>query len=221
MVHRKSAPKGPRPRKPGPTGVQLGEQAARAMVMAGAALLFSNRGVRAVSVEDILAQAGISRRTFYRLYKSKEDVVEALYRFGTDRLLAACRDAVTQESDPLRQIERFIDAHLLNVAELGRLVFVLGGEAQRGESSAYARRMEVHSALVELLKPLAPDVDPLLARALILALEGAARIMLEESDEGRAVTKAGLERVRRVMMRMATAAAAGTGPGVAPLPRLK
>jgi len=97
----------------------------------------------------------------------------------------------------------------------------VGGEAQRQESSLHARRMEVHAQLVTLLQPVAPDIDPLLARALILALEGAARIMLEESDEGRAVTQAGIERVRRVMMRMATAAVAGTGPGVAPLPPLK
>ena len=221
MVRGKSAPKAPWLRKPGPTGVQLGEQAARGMVMAGAALLFANRGVRAVSVEDILSHSGISRRTFYRLYKSKEDVVEALYRFGTDRLLAACRDAVAQETEPVRQIERFIDAHLRNVAELGRLVFVLGGEAQRQESTLHARRMEVHAQLVTLLEPVTRDVDPLLARALILALEGAARIMLEESNEGRTVTKAGIERVRRVMMRMATAAVAGSGPGVAPLPPLK
>ena len=217
MVQRKSTPR-PRVRKPGPSGVQIGEQAARGMVMAGAAMLFAGRGVRAVSVEDILAHAGISRRTFYRLYKSKEDVVEALYRFGTERLLVACREAVAQERDPLRQIERFIDAHLRNVAELGRLVFVLGGEAQRGESTLYARRIEVHAALVELLKPVAPNVEPLLAQSLILALEGAVRIMLEQSDEGRQVTKAGLDRVRRVMMRIATAAFAGTGPGVAPLP---
>ena len=221
MVQGKSAPKRPRLRKPGPTGVQLGEQAARGMVMAGAAMLFANRGVRAVSVEDILAHAGISRRTFYRLYKSKEDVVEALYRFGTERLLVGCREAVAQETDPVRQIERFIDAHLRNVSELGRLVFVLGGEAQRGESQLHTRRMEVHAALVELLQPAAPDVDPLMARSLILALEGAVRIMLEESDEGRQVTKAGIERVRRVMMRIATAAIAGTGAGVAPLPPAK
>jgi AcrR family transcriptional regulator len=221
MVQGKSTAKRTRLRKPGPSGVQLGEQAARGMVMAGAALLFANRGVRAVSVEDILAHAGISRRTFYRLYKSKEDVVEALYRFGTDRLLEGCRAAVAHEREPVRQIERFIDAHLRNVSELGRLVFVLGGEAQRGESSLHARRMEVHAELVKLLEPISPNVDPLLARSLILALEGVVRIMLEESDEGRKVTPAGIERVRRVMMRIATAAVAGTGPGVAPLPPLK
>ena len=81
MIQRKSTPKRQRLRKPGPSGVQLGEQAARGMVMAGAALLCANRGVRAVSVEDILAHAGISRRTFYRLYKSKEDVVVGLNTF--------------------------------------------------------------------------------------------------------------------------------------------
>ena len=126
--------------------------------------------------------------------------------------------------DPLKQIQGCIDAHLRNARELGRLVFVLGGEAQRHESSLHARRMEVHDAIVALLQKglkRAGSVDPLIARALLLALEGVTRIVLAEGDEGRNVTEAGIERARRVMARLATATLAGEGPGVEPLPEWK
>jgi AcrR family transcriptional regulator len=174
-------------------------------------------------VAEILAAAGVSRRTFYRLYQSKEDVMDALYRTGTEALLEGCRVAVREELDPLRRVERCIDVHLRNARELGRLVWVLGGEAQHHESSLHTRRMEVHAAIAGLLgtasrAPAAAHVDPLLYRALILALEGAARIMLEEGDEGRRVTATGVARARRVMLRIATATLAGAGRGVAPLP---
>jgi AcrR family transcriptional regulator len=200
--------------------VQLGEASARAMFLRAAAVVFAERGVRAASVAQILAAAGISRRTFYRLYQSKEDVMDALYRTGTEGLLEECRIAVRAERDPLRRVARCIDVHLRNARHLGRLVWVLGGEAQHHESSLHARRLEVHAALASLLAATseAPPADPLLYRGLILALEGVTRIMLEEGNEGRNVTAASLERTRRVMLRIATATLAGKGSGVAPLP---
>lgn len=206
-----------------PSGVQLGEDSARALVLRGAAAVFADMGLRAASVEDLLRAAGISRRTFYRLYDSKEAVAEALYRLGTEGLLDACRYAVSRDPDPMRQLLGCIDAHLKNAHDVGRLVFVLGGEAQRLESSLHPRRMAVHDQLVEMLHEgvilkTGRRVDPLLLRALLLALEGVVRIILEDGDEGRRVTDASIERARRVMARMATATLAGEGAGVAPMP---
>jgi hypothetical protein len=98
------------------------------------------------------------------------------------------------------------------------MVFVLGGEASRQESVLHPARMEAHRKIVEILSAKMPPADPLLTRGLLLALEGVVRMMLEECDEGRKVTPAAVERVRRVMMRMATATIAGEGPQVAPIP---
>ena len=146
--------------------------------------------------------------------------MDALYRIGTEALLEGCRIAVREERDPLRSVERCIDVHLRTACDLGRLVWVLGGEAQHHESSLHTRRIEVHAAIAALLETSSEaHVDPLLYRALLLALEGATRIMLEEGDEGRRVTAAGIARARRVMLRMATATLAGTGPGVTALPK--
>jgi hypothetical protein len=63
-------------------------------------------------------------------------------------------------------------------------------------------------------------LDPLLLRGLILALEAVTRIVLTEGDEGRRVTQASIDRARRVMVRLATAALAGGGSEVGPLPTL-
>ena len=193
------------------------------MVLQGAAKVFAASGVRLASVEDILEAARISRRTFYRVYSSKEDALLALYRIGTERLLDACRLALEQESDPLRQAERCIDAHLHTAREQSRLVFVLGGEAQRHESLLHARRVEVHEALAAMMASrakasLSQPPDTLMFRALLLALEGVTRLVLQEGDEGRRVADESFARARAVMLRIATAAIAGGGAGVAPLP---
>lgn len=205
----------------GSTGVQLGEQTVRAMVMSGGAMVFAERGVRAASVEDILLAAKVSRRTFYRIFDGKEAVMMALYLVGTEALLGGCRLAIAEEPDPLRQLARCIDVHLTNALGLGRLVFVLGGEAQRHDSTLYARRNEVHRELAALLGATAAfkRVDPWLVRGVILALEGITRLMLDECDGGRAVTDEAVARARRSMQRVATASLAGEGVGVAKLPR--
>lgn len=206
---------------PGTPGVQLGENAVRTMVLQGGATVFAEHGVRAASVEDILKAARISRRTFYRFYDGKEDVLMELYRLGTEGLLESCRLSLAEETDPLRQIERCIDAHLSSARGMGRLIFVLGGEAQRHESALHARRMQVHEELASLLSrtPANRRIDPLLFRAVILALEGVTRMVLAEGDEGRNVSEVAIKRARRTMMRIATAALAGDGPGVSRLPR--
>jgi AcrR family transcriptional regulator len=212
----------PRKRTRG-SGVQLGEEVVRTMVLQGASKVFAAQGVRATGVQDILKAARISRRTFYRVYGSKEDVLLELYRLGTELLLANCRLALEQESDPLRQIERCVDAHLATAREQPRLVFVLGGEAHRQESLLHARRIEVHEALASMMVAHARVSLPrppsrLLFRALLFAHEGVTRLVLEEGDEGRNVTAEAFERARAVMLRISTAAMAGEGIGVASMP---
>jgi AcrR family transcriptional regulator len=203
------------------SGVQLGSDVARNMIMLGATRVFATRGYRATSVEDLLEAGQVSRRTFYRFFKSKDDVALAMYRMGTASLVEDCRRAIGQEADLLAQLERCIDIHLRNARDMGRLVFVLGGEAQSLESPLYPRRMEVHDLLVELLdkaQPATARLDPLLLRALVLGMEAITRRVLEDGDEGRRVSKASIVRAREVTMRIMTATVAGTGERVTPLP---
>jgi AcrR family transcriptional regulator len=213
----------PAPKKPRPPGIQLGEEAGRAAILAGATRTFARRGLRGASVEHILEAANVSRRTFYRHFASKEDVAMELYRVGTTLLLDSCAAALRDEADPLRQLERCVDAHLATTRGFARLVYVLGGEAQRSESLLHARRLEVHAELERLLdeslrKHLRKRVEPLLLRALILALESVPRLLMEEADEGRHVGDEGVARARRVMMRVVSAVLEGHGPRVTALP---
>jgi AcrR family transcriptional regulator len=202
------------------TGVQLGGDVARNMIMFGATRVIAAKGFRATSVEDLLEASQVSRRTFYRFFKSKDDVALAMYTLGTSSLIEGCRRAILQDADLLTQLERFVDLHLSNARTVGRLIFVLGGEAHRVESPLHARRMEVHEAIVDMIleHPAAEAVDPLLVQTLMFAIEAIVRAVLQEGDEGRRVAPASIERARRVMMRIVSATVEGTGPRVAPMP---
>ena len=191
------------------------------MIVAGAARVFATKGFRATSVEDLLEAAKVSRRTFYRLFESKEDVALALYNFGTKNLIENWKRAIASSDNPLEQFARCIDLHLKNAASVGRLVFVLGGEASRQESPLHTRRMEVHDQLVEILRAAHPDtarLDPLLVRTTIFALEAITRQVLTDGDEGRKVSPESVDRARKVMTRLVSGGFAGSGEGVTPLP---
>ena len=203
--------------------MQLGSDVARNMIMFGATRVFATKGFRGVSVEDLLEAGQVSRRTFYRFFKSKEDVALALYTLGTSSLLEACRRATASERDLLGKLEQCIDIYLTNARTSGRLVYVLGGEAQSLESPLHARRMELIDFLVGLFDEQGDGnkkLDPLFVRAIVFALEQVIRMLLEQGDEGRRVTPESVARARAVMMRVATGAVAGTGARVAPLPLL-
>ncbi len=205
-------------RKP---GVQLGEDVARNMIIAAGARVFAQKGIRETSVEDLLEAANVSRRTFYRLFESKEDVALALYVFGTNQLIEGCKRAIAATTEPLEQFLRCVDVHLSNASFMGRLIFVLGGEATRQESPLHARRMATHDVLVDLLRAAHPEtakLDPMLVRTTLFALEAVVRLVLIEGDDGRSVTPAMIARARRVIARVVTAGFAGEGPGVTPLP---
>lgn len=202
------------------TGVQLGEQMVRGMVMMAGAKVFAQHGYRAASVEDLLASANISRRTFYKAFSSKDDVGLALYKFGTDNLLRASQVALSDDADLLTKITRCIDLHLGNTGTMGRLVYVLGGEASHQDSPMFTARMAVHDQFVEMLLAAGGmRVDPLFVRTMASSARMSVRSVLIMSDEGRKVTAENIARARAVMVRITSGAIAGDGPLVAPMPQ--
>lgn len=55
----------------------------RARIIAAASRLFYGRGIRSVSVDDVAAQAGVTKRTLYYHFRSKDDLIAA-YLAGRD-----------------------------------------------------------------------------------------------------------------------------------------
>lgn len=81
----------PRPRN--------GDDTARRLAVVDEALrLFAEKGYEATSVDEIAEAAGISRRTFFRQFRSKEDVIFADHE---TQLAAAAEYLARAQGDPL------------------------------------------------------------------------------------------------------------------------
>src|SRR4249920_545594 len=72
---------------------ELKSDPVRTRILRGAARVFGERGYGASSVEAILEAAQVSRRTFYRTFRSKEDVLRTLFDNSVQMLVRAVRDA--------------------------------------------------------------------------------------------------------------------------------
>lgn len=180
----------------------------RTTIMTAATRVFARDGIGPARVEDILLEAKLARRTFYRHFASKEAVLAALYELWTGDLLRAI-EASKRADDPLAGVRAGIDLFLgffTGRAQLGvvtkrggvaRAVRELVELAMRSDSLLAAHRRHVRGKLVALLDESARAIDgkrrdPFVFYGLLGALEGIALELDGASD-------AEVERARRVL----------------------
>jgi AcrR family transcriptional regulator len=97
----------------------MSKQAARDRLAEAAFALFDERGYEQTTVDDITERAGLGRTTFFRHYRSKEDVIFPDH----DRLLAVIRDrlATSSHSTALAAVSDAVRLALLHYLDEGDL----------------------------------------------------------------------------------------------------
>jgi len=168
-------------------------------IVGAAATVFARLGFAATRVEDILAAAGIARRTFYKSFSSKEDVLAAVYELAIQELLGAMTAAAGRARDPFDVIRKGLDVYLDYHAVNARLVRVLVEQAIRSDSPIFPARKRFRAELVRLLDDAVraktgKTHDPLLYAALLSALEGLSLELLAGST-----TEIEVARAKKVM----------------------
>jgi len=110
------------------------------------------------SVHDILRETGYSTRTFYRHFRSKDELLVAMYRVDCDRVTDTLVAAVASAPTPLAALEAWIDQNLAVVFDARRLrhaAVLSSPEAMTAEGydEAQAAGQLAHRApLVEVLR---------------------------------------------------------------------
>ncbi len=158
-------------------GQSGGTKETRARILAGGQAALGTRGIQTTTVEDILQEAGVSRRTFYQYFQSKEGLLQALYEDAMDRLLLAVQEAATDVDDGAGKIRAAIQAYLDFQLAGGALLIQMQAEAIRSDSLVAQKREETLDALVQIVgqnvqSVLQQDLDPLVYRALLIGIEG-------------------------------------------------
>jgi AcrR family transcriptional regulator len=163
---------------------------ARLEVSRHACALFWERGVSATSGDDIAAAAGLSTRTIWRYFRTKESCVEPVLSLSAQRFIAQAR-RWPAELSLAEHMEADMVAHPLTDAELADEVSALRIATMSGEEPALRTAyLMVHDEMERLFVPVVaqrlglPEGD-LTARLCAAAVVGAFRVI--DEDVGRRV----------------------------------
>jgi len=82
---------------------------------------------------DILSEAGVSTRAFYRHFATRDALLLALYRRDADRVGRRLRDSTDAVADPVKALEAWVDGvlDLFHEPRRARRVAILGSPAIR------------------------------------------------------------------------------------------
>ena len=130
-------------------------------ILAAARRLMLNRGVEAVTVEEIAAAAGVAKGTVYLYFQSKEDLVQALISQVGENMLADIEDIVRGPGSPPEKIQRLASLILAYLMRERALFPAYARDLLRGGQGApknYWRRIqEMEERFVDLVTGLFAD----------------------------------------------------------------
>jgi AcrR family transcriptional regulator len=175
---------------PGPQGLPRAEveRVQRERLLTAMARVVATAGYEETTVERVLVEAGVSRRTFYELFDDREDCFVAAYDEAMRRVIRTVTDAYLEPAAPQRRIEHALETFLRLLAaepDLARMciveVFAAGPRARERRATAMERLAQlVEHALGELRGDDA--LDRLSAQALIGAVHELIYLPIDRHD---------------------------------------
>jgi AcrR family transcriptional regulator len=152
----------------------------------------ADKGYRATTVEDVIAHAGVSRRTFYDLFQDKRDCFLVAYELVMERLYGAVEAAYWAGERPWPQrMASGLTAMLEQLAAepvLARLALVevlAAGRDALERRDAHLKRFETFFGPARSGLPATLDEPQLLARAVVGGLSEALYTRVVNGDTDR------------------------------------
>lgn len=144
-----------------------GGESRREALLDAAAAMFAAKGYDGTSIRDIAGAVGMLPGSLYYHFKSKEDLLIAVYRKGVARFEAAIDEALVRtDGDPWQAIEAACAAHLAILLDGGDYARIVNPEFVRSfpadmlpTLNAERDRYERHFEKLIAALPLDPETD--------------------------------------------------------------
>ncbi|GAA1412481.1 TetR family transcriptional regulator [Glutamicibacter uratoxydans] len=153
-----------------------------------AAALFARQGIESTTVENIADQAGISLRTFYRYFPTKEESLAPLLQVGAEQWQKTLRN---EASGSLREridtaLATTLDASAFEAGDSGTAMHELLAlrQANQGIEDVWQRvNTRSEHVLAQLLQEVEPDLSQRTAKLWAAAATCSIRLALEDWAE--------------------------------------
>ncbi len=123
----------------------------RRRLLEGMGRVVAEKGYGEVTIADIVAAAGVSRRTFYEHFKTKAQCLTALYSAASTNALEVLRNAIDPSHDWETQVERAISAYFDCLAQNPVLLRTLFIEILGLGVEGLAARRRVNQQLADFM----------------------------------------------------------------------
>jgi AcrR family transcriptional regulator len=163
----------------------------RRRLLIAMAAVTSDKSFASATIADLVREAGVSKRSFYEHFSSKDDCFLALYRAVCGSALRTLREAVMPDKPWQAQLEHALDAYFAQLAGGPRLLKTLFVEIHHlGEAGAQARR-EVMQALADFMlatvnRPVEGSAALLKPTLAMAAVGGINELVLQAIENGQA-----------------------------------
>jgi len=161
------------------TTKQVRKTRSRERILTAAAELFHARGLRGVGIDDVLAESGVARSTFYAHFRTKDELVATYLRETDASWRGQLQDAAERAgSEPRDQLVGMFDALLASFDRHGFFGCPFISSSVEAELDSEARHITLEhvarrqSWLTELCADLSDD-PALLASEVGLLVDGA------------------------------------------------
>jgi AcrR family transcriptional regulator len=184
----------------------------RARLTAGLAAAIADKGYAAATIADVVANAHVSKRTFYEHFADKEACFLALYAETSDALLEVIADAVARTGAGWdERLATAARAYFERVAAEPALIRTGMIEIQAAGPAARRLRREVQRRYADMLRTLSEEaaaeepgiapLSPVLATAVVGGIDELMLEAVEEHADMGALAEAAIELIRAVLAR--------------------
>ncbi|WP_175941334.1 TetR/AcrR family transcriptional regulator [Caballeronia sp. BCC1704] len=168
--------------------------------------LFYRDGIRATGIDRVIAESGVAKKTFYRYFASKDDLIVAFLEYRHDNWMTWFRDGLSRHGGTLSALvptlaEWFGGEAYRGCAFINSVVEV-GGTLPQAVEIARRHKREMTAAIRALMPPSRTAKAD--AQALALAVDGA--IVAAQFADAAADALKALARVVRAVKRAAASA---------------
>ncbi|HET6509920.1 MAG TPA: TetR/AcrR family transcriptional regulator [Baekduia sp.] len=137
----------------------------RERILGGVMIAVSRNGYGRTRVEDVIALAGVSRRTFYDHFANKHEAFMAAYDFVVEQLRVGVAGAYATGGTWASKVRRGLAAFLNLLAGEPELAHVCIVEVVAAGPDALERRMAAMADFRQFLTPPTPEHPPVIVSA--------------------------------------------------------
>jgi AcrR family transcriptional regulator len=150
------------------------DETVRLRIVCEAADLFNAKGYRSVTLSELAARLGMSKKTLYLYFSGKEEIAEAVLRLTMNAIAGTIAEQMKHDGDPLRILQETFKSIKYEIVKLNPLFLEdiqkhapgLWGqlEAFRGRQLAFIEGLLMRAKQAGQIR----DVNPRLVTAIML-----------------------------------------------------